>query len=108
MILAVAISDHQRRILLTHEDVGGNIMTSHSAFLDELSAAEKSDLDKRLSDRQSGKCFVCDSSIDLVVTKANSKSIISNHSPRVARTRRTILHSCIAIVIGKKALRICG
>jgi 5-methylcytosine-specific restriction endonuclease McrA len=42
-------------------------MTSHSAFLYGLSAAEKSDLDKRLFDRQSGKCFICDESIDLVV-----------------------------------------
>jgi hypothetical protein len=42
-------------------------MASHSAFLDGLSAAEKIDLDKRLDDRQSGKCFICDNSIDLVV-----------------------------------------
>jgi 5-methylcytosine-specific restriction endonuclease McrA len=47
--------------------MGDNIMASHSAFLDGLSAAEKSDLDKRLYDRQSGKCFICDHPIDLIV-----------------------------------------
>jgi hypothetical protein len=42
-------------------------MPSHSAFLAGLGNAEKADLDKRLCDRQSGKCFICDESIDLVL-----------------------------------------
>src|SRR5260370_26075305 len=42
-------------------------MASHSPFLDALSDAEKTDLDKRLYDRQSGKCFICPDPIDLVL-----------------------------------------
>jgi hypothetical protein len=44
-------------VIAVRKGWGDNIMASHSAFLDGLSAAEKSDLDKRLYDRQSGKCF---------------------------------------------------
>ena len=42
-------------------------MPSHSDFLDGLSAAEKADLEKRLHDRQSGKCFICSNPIDLIL-----------------------------------------
>ena len=42
-------------------------MASHSAFLDGLNDAEKNDLDKRLYDRQSGKCFICDDPIHLLL-----------------------------------------
>src|SRR6516164_8690825 len=44
-------------------------MASHSPFLDALTDAEKVDLDKRLYDRQSGKCFICDNPVDLVLHK---------------------------------------
>src|SRR5438067_2442605 len=47
--------------------MAGNIMSSHSAFLEGLSAAERSDLDKRLYERQSSKCFICDQPIDLIL-----------------------------------------
>ena len=43
-------------------------MPPHSAFLAGLGVAEKTDLDKRLCERQSGKCFICDDFIDLVLT----------------------------------------
>jgi len=39
----------------------------HSPFLDALGPAERTDLEKRLHDRQSSKCFICDESIDLVL-----------------------------------------
>jgi hypothetical protein len=42
-------------------------MSSHSAFLDGLDVTERTDLFKRLYDRQSTKCFICDNPIDLVV-----------------------------------------
>lgn len=42
-------------------------MSQHSEFLDRLSPGERAELEKRLSDRQSGKCFICGDAVDLIL-----------------------------------------
>jgi hypothetical protein len=42
-------------------------MSVHSAFLAALSKEERASLERRLLDRQSGRCFICDDVIDLVL-----------------------------------------
>ena len=41
----------------------------HSAYLDSLDKQAREELEKRLHDRQSGKCFICDRPIDLMLQK---------------------------------------
>jgi hypothetical protein len=42
-------------------------MAVHSQFLAALSKDERTSLERRLLDRQSGRCFICDAVIDLVL-----------------------------------------
>ena len=42
-------------------------MSVHSAFLSALSKEERASLEKRLLDRQSGRCFICDDTVDSVL-----------------------------------------
>ncbi len=44
-------------------------MPAHSIYLARLSDAERAALEKRLYDRQSGRCFLCDEPIDLNVQR---------------------------------------
>src|SRR5438309_9115460 len=44
-------------------------MSVHSQFLADLGEAGLRELEKRLLDRQSKKCFICDDTIDLVLHK---------------------------------------
>ena len=44
-------------------------MAVHSIYLARLNDAQRSDLEKRLRDRQSGRCFLCNIEIDLVLHK---------------------------------------
>jgi hypothetical protein len=44
-------------------------MTVHSPFLADLDEVGRKDLEKRLYDRQSGKCFICDEALNLVLHK---------------------------------------
>ena len=42
-------------------------MPAHSPFLASLDKLQKTELERRLLDRQSGNCFICDEQIDLVL-----------------------------------------
>lgn len=42
-------------------------MAERSAFLSALSKEERAGLERRLLDRQSGRCFICDDLIDLTL-----------------------------------------
>lgn len=42
-------------------------MATHSEFLAAISRDERAKLERHLLDRQSGKCFICDQAIDLVL-----------------------------------------
>src|SRR5215468_7306784 len=42
-------------------------MSEHSAFLADLSKDDRSALERRLLDRQSSRCFICDDHIDLLL-----------------------------------------
>ncbi|MBN2356918.1 HNH endonuclease [candidate division KSB1 bacterium] len=43
----------------------------HSAYLVSLDKQAREDLEKRLHSRQSGKCFICDRAIDLILQKGD-------------------------------------
>ena len=42
-------------------------MTEQSSFLAELNSEQRRTLENRLLDRQSGKCFICNKPLDLVL-----------------------------------------
>lgn len=42
-------------------------MTVHSEYLSILNEAQRADLEKRLQSRQTGRCFICENSIDRVL-----------------------------------------